>query len=130
MFKSKIEFKTLSCLATKESHFVFKRKLYNQVDRVAMDSTLGLIFAFAFLLYFEKNCWKIVHLPLSLITKSAVDDNAVLFVSPKHLPLLVYTNFENFLSSNYKFGALYKLSYRCIRICSGWTNLHTELLFL
>ena len=55
MFKSKIELKKLSCLATKESYFVFNKNLYNQVKGVAMGSTLGLIFLFAFLLYFEKN---------------------------------------------------------------------------
>ena len=39
----------------------------------------------------------------------------------------VNTHFENFLPSTYKFGTVYTLPYRCFRICSSWTKLHTEL---
>ena len=42
----------------------------------------------------------------------------------------VYTHFDRFLSSTYKFGTVYTLAYRCFRICSSWTKLHTELVFL
>ena len=42
----------------------------------------------------------------------------------------VYTLFENFLPSTNKFGAIYTLAYICFRICSRWTELHTELLIL
>ena len=38
---SKIEFKELLSLATKESYFNFNGKLYKQVDRVAVGSPLG-----------------------------------------------------------------------------------------
>ena len=38
---SKIEFKGLLSLATKESYFIFNGKLYKQVDGVAMGSPLG-----------------------------------------------------------------------------------------
>ena len=57
-----------------------------------------------------------------------------LFVKIKHLPLLSTANlplvewyFESFLTSTYKFGILYTLTYRCLRICSSWTKLHNEL---
>ena len=42
----------------------------------------------------------------------------------------VYSNFESFLPSIYKFGMVYNLVYRCFRICSNWTQFHTELTFL
>ena len=42
----------------------------------------------------------------------------------------VYSNFESFLPSVYKFGTAYTLVYRCFRIWSNWTQLHTELTFL
>ena len=35
----------------------------------------------------------------------------------------VYSNFESFLPSVYKFG-------RCFRVCSNWTQFHIELIFL
>ena len=42
----------------------------------------------------------------------------------------VHSNFESFLPSVYKFGMAYTLVYRCFRICSNWTQFHTELIFL
>ena len=42
----------------------------------------------------------------------------------------VYSTFESFLHSVYKFGMVYTLFYRCFRICSNWTQFHTELIFL
>ena len=52
---SKIEFKELLSLATKESYFIFNGQLYKQVDGVAMGSPLGPTLANAFLVHFEKN---------------------------------------------------------------------------
>ena len=59
----------------------------------------------------------------------------ILFVTVKHLPLLSNVNlplieFTDFLQSTYKFCSVYKLAYRYFQICSIWTELHTELLFL
>ena len=34
------------------------------------------------------------------------------------------------IPSTYKFDTVYTLAYRCLRICSSWTKLHTELVFL
>ena len=42
----------------------------------------------------------------------------------------VYSNFESFLSSVYKFGMVYTLVYRCFHICSNWRQFRTELIFL
>ena len=50
----KMEFKELLSLASKESYFIFNGQFYKQVDKVAMDSTLGPTLANAFLVYFEK----------------------------------------------------------------------------
>ena len=40
----------------------------------------------------------------------------------------VYTHFDSFLPSTYKFGNVYTLAYRCFRICSSWTKFHNESL--
>ena len=42
----------------------------------------------------------------------------------------VYIRFNSFLPSSYKFSAVYTLAYRCFQICSSWTKLHAELLFI
>ena len=76
---SKTEFKELLSLATKNSHFVFDRTLYKQIDGVAIDSPLGPILANAFLVCHDKN-W-LEHCPLeyrSLYYRRYVDD---IFVS-------------------------------------------------
>ena len=36
----------------------------------------------------------------------------------------VYRHFDSFLPSTCKFGTVYTLPYRCLRICSSWTKLH------
>ena len=38
----------------------------------------------------------------------------------------VYTQFDSFLPSAYKFGSVYTLAYKSFRICSSWTKLHNE----
>ena len=52
---SKTEFKELLPLATKESYFIFNRKLYEQVDGVVMGSPLGPTLTNVFLVHFETN---------------------------------------------------------------------------
>ena len=42
----------------------------------------------------------------------------------------VYTHFESFLPTVYKFGMVYTLVYRGFKICSDWTKFHEELSFL
>ena len=41
----------------------------------------------------------------------------------------VYTHFDSFLPSTC-IRTVYTLAYECFQICSSWTKLHTELLFL
>ena len=42
----------------------------------------------------------------------------------------VYTHFESFLPTIYKFAMIYTLVYRCFKICSDWTKFHEDLNFL
>ena len=42
----------------------------------------------------------------------------------------IYTHFESFSPSIYKFGTVHTLAERCFRICSSWTKLHIELVCL
>ena len=42
----------------------------------------------------------------------------------------VYTHFDSFLPTTYKFGMIYTLVFRCFSICSDWTKFHQELSFL
>ena len=42
----------------------------------------------------------------------------------------VYTYFDSFLPSTYKFGSVYTLAYKCLSIFSSWTKLHNELVCL
>ena len=42
----------------------------------------------------------------------------------------VYTHFDSFLPTTYKFSMIYTLVFRCFSICSNWTNFHNELVFL
>ena len=54
-----------------------------------------------------------------------------LFVKIKHLPLLSTVNlpFVEFIHIS-QFGTVYTLGYRCFRISSSWTKLHTGLVCL
>ena len=42
----------------------------------------------------------------------------------------IYAHVDSFLPSTYKFGTVYTLAYRCLRIYSSWTKLHHELVCL
>ena len=42
----------------------------------------------------------------------------------------VYTHFDSFLPSTYKFGMIYTLTFRCFSLCSSWTKFHNELAIL
>ena len=42
----------------------------------------------------------------------------------------VYTRFDSFLPTDYKFGMIYTLAYHCFKICSDWTRFDEELNFL
>ena len=83
---SKIEFKELLSLATKQSFYIFNAKLHKQVDGVTMSSPLGLTLANAFLVHFKEN-W-LQNCPSDFKPHYYwwnVNDIFVLFISPKHL---------------------------------------------
>ena len=42
----------------------------------------------------------------------------------------IYTHFDSFLPSNYKFTTVYTLIYNCLRICSSWSKFRNELVCL
>ena len=94
---SKIEFKGLLSLATKESYFIFVGKLYKEVDEVAMGLPLGQTLANAFQVHFGRN-W-LQNCPSDLkpyYCRPYVDDIFVLFTSPKHVKA-----FPNFLNDRH-----------------------------
>ena len=99
---SKIEFKEILSLATKESHSIFNGKLYKQVNGFAMGSPLGATMANVFLVLFEMNwlqiCpsdfkpyyyWRYVH------------DKFILFTSPEDLE--AFRDFLNVRLANISF---------------------------
>ena len=68
---------------------------------------------------------KIKNLPhLSTLNKLLVEFTFHLHIITYHIIL------KASLPSTYKFGMTYTLAHRCFQICSRWTKLHTELLFL
>ena len=42
----------------------------------------------------------------------------------------VYTHFDSFLPTTYKFGMIYTLAFRCFSSCFDWTNFFNELALL
>ena len=50
-------------------------------------------------------------------------------VYPKPTFSGVYTHFDSFLTTTYKFSMIYTLVFRCFSIRSNWTNFHNELVF-
>ena len=43
---------------------------------------------------------------------------------------VVYTHLDSFLLFTYEFPTVYTLAYRCLRIRSSWTKLHSKLVCL
>ena len=50
---TKKELRKLFLFATSQTHFIFNRKFYNQIDRVAMDSSLAHVLANIFIGFYE-----------------------------------------------------------------------------
>ena len=98
---SKIEFKELLSLATKESYFIFNGQLYKQVDGVAMGSPLGPTLANTFLVHFEKNWLQDCPSDFKPHYYRYVDGIFFLFTSPKHLE--AFRNFLNGRHANMSF---------------------------
>ena len=99
---SKIEFKELSHLATRESYFIFNGKLYKQNDEVTMGSPLCRTLVTAFLYTLKRigyqNCLSDFK---HYYYRRYVDDIFVLFTSPKHIE--AFWNFLNGRPANMSF---------------------------
>ena len=94
---SKIEFKKLLSLATKESYSIFNGKLYKQVGGVAIGSPLGRTLANAFPVHFEKNWLQNCASDFKPHYYGRYfDDIFVLFTSEKHLEA-----FQHFLNGRH-----------------------------
>ena len=66
---------------------------------------------------------------MSFLHVQIIGEDKTLTTSFYHKPTFggVYTHFDSFLPSTYKFGIIYTLAYKFFEICSSWTKLHTEL---
>ena len=69
---------------------------------------------------------------ISFLDVQVICEDEIFTTSTYHKPTFsgVYTHSGSFLPSIYKFGTAYTLAYRCVQICSSWTNLHNELVCL
>ena len=80
----------LLSLSVKNCHFIFNGHIYQQIDSVAMGSTLGPLFANIFMSFHEKS-W-LHNCPSSfkpLLYRRYVDDFFLLFTSLDHAPLFL-----------------------------------------
>ena len=77
-----------------------------------------------YVLSFEKKKGKMSFLDVKI---SRENGKFVTTVYPKPTLSGVYSHFESFLPSTYKFGMLYILVYRCFTLWSDWTKFHREL---
>ena len=75
----------------------------------------------------NKKKWEVVRLDIKV---SREKGKFVTTVYRKPTFSGVYSHFEGFLSTVYKFGMVYTLAYRCFKICTDWTKFHEELSFL
>ena len=95
-------FKRLLELAVMDSHFIFNKKVYKQVDGMAMGSPLGPTFANIFMCYLEKLI--LDQCPLSfkpIYYRRYVDDTFVLYKEECHAQM--FLDFINSFHLNIKF---------------------------
>ena len=81
---SKSDLRQLLLLVTKESHFLFNKTLYKQVDGVAMGSQFWPTLATAFLAFHEKQLLKDCPIEFKPVYYNYIDI-FVLLKSPEHL---------------------------------------------
>ena len=69
---------------------------------------------------------------MSFLDVKIFSEDKTFTASAYHKPTFcgVYIHFDSFLPSNYTFGTVYTITYRCFRICLSWNKLHTELFCL
>ena len=88
-------------LVLKENHFLFNGKIYNQIDGVAMGSSLGPILANIFMSHFEKNALSQFTGTLPCTYRRYVDDTFLTFHNQAEMDL--FFEFMNNLHKNIKF---------------------------
>ena len=75
---------------------------------------------------FEQQKWEVVISRLRSITTTRQICDTV-YRKPAFSSM--YTHFDNFLLTVYKFGMIYTVAYRRFKISSDWTKRHEELNF-
>ena len=177
---NRIDFEKLLRAALQNNFFNFERKIYKQIDGVAMGSPLGPTLANAFLCFHEQ-IW-LNECPDEFkpaYCRRYVDDIFVLFHSPGHLekfknylnskhrnirftcekehnnsmPFLdvlitrtsngfktsfyhkptfsgIYSNFNSFISEEYKVGLIFTLLFRTFSVVSDFSRFHSEVCHL
>ena len=101
-------FKNLLELAVMDCHFLFNKKVYKQVDGMAMGSPLGPTFANIFMCYLEKKI--LDQCPSSfkpVFYRRYVDDTFVLFKEKHHAQM--FLDFINSFHRNIKFTMDFEL---------------------
>ena len=99
----KNSFKKMLELAVLDTHFIFDKKLYKQVEGMAMGSPLGPTFANIFMCYLEEQL--IEQCPAAYkptFYRRYVDDTFVLFRDQSHADL--FLNFINGIHPNIRFS--------------------------
>ena len=78
---SREQLRELLMFATKQNHFTFNGKYYDQVNGVAMGSPLGPIFTNIYMVHLEINVYQQYPGILPLLYKRYVDDTFLIFNS-------------------------------------------------
>ena len=99
----RVAFKKLLELAVVDTHFVFNKKLYKQVDGMAMGSPLGPSFANIFMCFLEEQFLDKCPTHFKpIFYKRYVDDTFVLFRDKSHAAL--FLNYINNFHANINFS--------------------------
>ena len=95
---SRKQLKSTLEIATKNSFFIFDKKLYKQMDGVAMGTPCGPTLANIFLGYYERKWLQECPIEFKPVTyKRYVDDTFLLFKNSNHIE-----SFRNYLNSKHK----------------------------
>ena len=126
---SKTEFKVLLSLATKQLYFLVNRKLYKQLDGMAMGSPFGL--AFSFCLFFI--LWKGLLTKLSIRLYLSIITSNLVFITSLLLPTstllcLPQQHLEAIL--NFLHGSFLNDKFSILSSLSVWTPLFTIIILL
>ena len=76
---NKKELKKLFLFATSQTHFIFNSKFYNQIDGIAMESSLSLVLANIFMGFYESERLNEYNLKKPKFYLRYVDDSLAAF---------------------------------------------------